>query len=151
MFLYMFLYNVTIISLFWVFFSTITIDMKTLYSFSLFSFDSFYLFALTIFMFSLAGVPPFIGFFSKLFLINLLLNKNFYYLYFFLFVVLFTGLYFYIQNVRFLHSSNTSNSLKIYFYGQERVSIISLYFIILNIFFITNGVLFIDDFLLIFL
>ena len=82
----MFIYNLSVIGLFWVFFSFVNSDIKTLYSFSLFSFDSFYLFFLTVLIFSLAGVPPFMGFFSKLFLLNILVNKNFYYLYFLQFI-----------------------------------------------------------------
>lgn len=146
----MFIYNLSIISLFWVFFSFISVDIKTLYSLSIFSFDSFILFFLTVLIFSLAGVPPFIGFFSKLFLLNLLINKNFYYLYFYLFIILLVGLYFYVQNIRFLHSSNLHNSTKIYLFGSEKTQVLFSYVALLNAFLISNGVVYLDDILLIF-
>lgn len=146
----MVIYNLSVISLFWVFFSFVSVDIKTLYSLSLFSFDSFFLFFLTVLLFSLAGVPPFIGFFSKLFLLNILINKNFYYLYFYLFIILLVGLYFYMQNMRFLHSSNLHNSTKIYFLGAEKMQIVFSYFALLNVFLVINGVIYLDDILLIF-
>ncbi len=150
LYLYMFIYNLSVIGLFWVFFSFVNSDIKTLYSFSLFSFDSFHLFFITILIFSLAGVPPFVGFFSKLFLLNILINKNLYYLYFLLFVIILVGLYFYVQNVRFLHSSNSKNTSKIYWQGSEKVQIIFAYFALVSAFTITNGVIYLDDLLLVF-
>jgi len=150
LYLYMFIYNLSVIGLFWVFFSFVNSDIKTLYSFSLFSFDSFHLFFITVLIFSLAGVPPFVGFFSKLFLLNILINKNLYYLYFLLFVIILVGLYFYVQNVRFLHSSNSKNTSKIYWHGSEKVQIIFAYFALISAFIIMNGVVYLDDLLLVF-
>lgn len=150
LYLYMFIYNLSVIGLFWVFFSFVNSDIKTLYSFSLFSFDSFYLFFLTVLIFSLAGVPPFMGFFSKLFLLNILVNKNFYYLYFLLFVIILLGLYFYVQNIRFLHSSNLKNANRIYWQGSEKVQVMFSYFALVNAFIVCNGVVYLDDLLLIF-
>jgi NADH:ubiquinone oxidoreductase subunit 2 (subunit N) len=52
----------------------------------------------------MAGVPPFCGFFAKVFLFTLLANAHFFVLFPFFFLILFIGLYFYIQNIRFLNS-----------------------------------------------
>jgi len=150
MYLYMFIYNLTIVSLFWIYLSIVTKELKTLHSFSLFGFDPFYLFSISLYMFSMAGVPPFIGFFTKLFLVIFLFNYNFYFLYFILFIILFTGLYFYIQNIRFIHSSNTHNSNKTFFLGQERILFLNIYFLIFINFILINGVFYIDDVLLFF-
>jgi hypothetical protein len=60
------------------------------------------------------------------------------------------GLYFYVQNIRFLHSSNLHNSTKIYFLGSEKTQINFSYFALLNVFFMSNGVIYLDDVLLIF-
>jgi len=49
---------------------------------------------------SMAGVPPFSGFFSKLAIFVLLLNSSIFFLFPLLFILLFTGLYFYLQNLR---------------------------------------------------
>ena len=68
----MFIYNITLTSLLFILYSSFLNNFKTLQSFSNFSFDSFYLLVLSICIFSLAGVPPFIGFFSKLFILNLI-------------------------------------------------------------------------------
>lgn len=108
------------------------------------------MFFITVLIFSLAGVPPFVGFFSKLFLLNILVNKNFYYLYFLLFLIVLLGLYFYVQNIRFLHSSNLKNAHKIYWRGSEKVQVIFSYFACVNTFIAANGVVYLDDLLLVF-
>jgi len=150
LFTYMFIYNISLITLFWTIFNVISTQFKTLQSFNGFSFNSFYLMLITILLFSMAGVPPFIGFFSKLFIITLLVNNAFFYLYSFLFVVMFIGLYFYIQNIRFLHSTNYS-SLNYSFWSNERQSLLYYYFSMLIIFLLSFGLIYIDDFILFFL
>jgi len=150
LFTYMFIYNISLITLFWTIFSVISTQFKTLQSFNGFSFNSFYLTLITILLFSMAGVPPFIGFFSKLFILTLLVNSSFFYLYSILFVVMFIGLYFYTQNIRFLHSTNHS-SLNYSFWSNERHSLVYYYFSILIILFLSFGLIYIDDIILFFL
>jgi NADH-quinone oxidoreductase subunit N len=149
LFSYMFIYNITLILVFWIITSNLTSSMKTLYSFSSFSFDSHYLFFITVSLFSMAGVPPFIGFFSKIFILNLLINTNLFLFYFLFFILLFVGLYFYIQNMRFLHSSNLSYSNK-QFFMNERNNIAVNYFAVLTMFMLIFGIAYVDDILLLF-
>lgn len=149
LFTYMFLYNTTLIIFFWSILLNITTKLKTLYSFSQYSFDSASLFFITICLFSMAGVPPFVGFFSKLFILNIILNTNLLTLYFFLFILLLVGLYFYMQNLRFLHTSNKNSNDKPYLIN-ERVPLSYYYFSITFMFFVIFGVVYIDDFLLFF-
>jgi NADH:ubiquinone oxidoreductase subunit 2 (subunit N) len=101
-------------------------------------------------LFSMAGVPPFIGFFSKIFILNLLINSNLFLFYFLFFVLLFVGLYFYIQNMRFLHSSNLSYSNKPYVIN-ERSSVTLFYFAVLVMYLLIFGISYIDDILLLFI
>ena len=146
----MFIYNVTLISIFFVLMSSVISGFKTLYSFSNYSFDSFFLISMSISIFSLAGVPPFIGFFSKLFILNILSNSNFSILYFILFVILFLALYFYVQNLRFLHSTNQGYSSSNYLLN-ERKSVNVHYYLLLVLFFLSLGLFLIDDLILIFI
>lgn len=97
----------------------------------------------------MAGVPPFIGFFSKLFVMVLVLN-NFYFLFYFIFfILLFLGLYFYMQNIRFLHSTNYRNFDSPYVVNERLVY--SMYYIIISILMlIVFGVVYTDDIILIF-
>lgn len=150
LFTYMFIYNTSLITLFWLLFNTILTQFKTLQSFNNFSFNSFFLFTITILLFSMAGVPPFIGFFSKLFILTLLTNNAFFVLYATFFVVLFIGLYFYIQNIRFLHSTNHSQISHSYFINNERATPLFYYFTTVVLTFIIFGVVYVDDLLLIF-
>lgn len=149
LFTYMFIYNITLILVFWIITSQLTSGLKTLYSFSSFGFDSHYLFFLTVSIFSMAGVPPFIGFFSKMFILNMLINTNLFLFYFLFFVLLFVGLYFYIQNMRFLHTSNLSYTNKQYFINERNVIVIN-YFAVLVMFTLIFGIAYLDDILLFF-
>ena len=131
--------------------SFINSNFKTLHSFTGFSLNPFYLFTVTVLLFSMAGVPPFIGFFSKLFLIVLLTNSNFFLLYSIFFITLFLGLYFYVQNIRFLHTTNHSTVSYIYTPSFNERSNITYYYISITILlFIILGFSYIDDLLLIF-
>jgi NADH:ubiquinone oxidoreductase subunit 2 (subunit N) len=95
----------------------------------------------------MAGVPPFIGFFSKLFIITLLVNNAFFILYTLFFIILLIGLYFYVQNIRFLHSTNFS-SLNYSYITNERHVLVYYYFTITFLFFFIFGTFYIDDFIL---
>ena len=150
LFAYMFIYNTSLISLFWVLFSTVLTQFKTLHSFNSFSFNSFSLITITILLFSMAGVPPFIGFFSKLFILTLLTNNSFFLLYAVFFVALFIGLYFYVQNIRFLHSTNQNELSYQYFSGVERSVPVFYYFTVTLLTVLILGTVYIDDILLIF-
>lgn len=151
MYLYMFVYNITLINLFWIFFSVTITNLKTLYSLSLFSFNSFYLFTITVSLFSLAGVPPFLGFFSKLFVLNILVNKNFYLFYYIFFIILLLGLYFYVQNIRFLHSTNHKSLAPLTLNGSRRITFFIYYYLVFTLFFLINSVFYLDDFIFLFL
>lgn len=150
LFTYMFIYNITLITLFWVLFTVVNTKFKTLQAFNGFSFDSFHLLLTTILLFSMAGVPPFLGFFSKLFILTLLTNQSFFLLYSLFFVLLLIGLYFYVQNIRFLHSSNPAHMEYAALSGQERVSVHFYYFSIWVLTLIIAGTTYVDDVLLVF-
>ena len=146
----MFIYNTSLVTLFWVLFGTVLTHFKTLQSFNNFSFSSFYLTTITILLFSMAGVPPFIGFFSKLFILTLLTGNSFYLLYSIFFVVLFLGLYFYIQNIRFLHAANLASTTHQSFGNQERCTPVFYYFSTTFLTVIVLGTVYIDDLILVF-
>lgn len=148
-FFYMFVYNLTFLGLFWVFVVFYNTTFKTLYSFNTFSFDSPFLLSLTIFLFSLAGVPPFIGFFSKVYLLNILVTNGFFTLYSLFVILLMLGLYFYVQNIRYLHTTNQQSNLKPYLVNTRK-SVALSYYLILWTFILLNGILFVEDFLLYF-
>jgi len=149
LFTYMFIYNLSLISFFWTLFNLFLTKIKTLYSFNNYTYTSFYNFIITILIFSMAGVPPFLGFFSKLFILILLINNTFFIFYFIFFLILFSGLYFYIQNMRFLHSTKAKSNSNFYILNSRNV--LAYYYFIINILIIIIfGFYFIDDFLLIF-
>ena len=150
LFTYMFIYNTSLITLFWVLFSTVLSQFKTLQSFNSFSFNSFFLITITILLFSMAGVPPFVGFFSKLFILTLLTNNSFFILYSVFFVVLFIGLYFYVQNIRFLHSTNHNSLSYQYMLSTERTTPMFYYVTIYVLTLVILGTVYVDDLLLLF-
>ena len=107
------------------------------------------LFIATIVLFSIAGVPPFLGFFPKLLILINLLNSNFFFFYIFFFVLLFFALYFYMQNVRFLYSTGKSK-INLSFLVSTRLStifpLVAIFIVITLIF----GIFFLQDLLLFF-
>ena len=149
LYIYMFLYNLSLISFFWSIFSFITINFKTLYTFSEFTQNSFIVLNFSVLLFSMAGVPPFIGFFSKVFIMVLVLNNYYFIFYFLFFILLFLGLYFYMQNIRFLHSTNY-RSYNTPFLINERLVSHTFYIVITVLFLIVFGLVYIDDFILFF-
>ena len=144
LFTYMFVYNISLLIIFWTLFQFININFKTLYSFSDLKLNFFFISTLTITFLSVAGVPPFIGFFPKLLILIALLNSNFFVFYVFFLVLLFLGLYFYIQNIRFLHSSSFTKinySFDFFLRSSSFYYLASVFFL----FFLTIGPFFADD------
>ena len=149
LFTYLFVYNTSVLAFLWTLLLTITTKLKTLYSLSRLSFNSFHTFTLIVLVFSMAGVPPFVGFFSKLFLVVILATNSFALLYPTFCGVLLVGLYFYVQNIRFLLSTNMK-SLASTSLVNERSCIIAFTFLT-NVLIITIfGLFLVDDILMFF-
>lgn len=148
-YIYMFTYNLSFLIIFWTLQNIVVTDIKTLYSLKDFKLNFFMLSTFIIILFSIAGVPPFIGFFSKLLILINLINSNFFFFYFFFFSLLFFGLYFYIQNMKYLMSNNNEQinySFDITF-RFNKIYVLWSFFIL---FFICFGVFFFDDLILYF-
>ena len=103
---YLVVYNVTLFFLLWALLLNIILKYKTLHSLNNFSFSSYNIFLITIILFSISGVPPFAGFFTKLLVFVVNISNSFYLFYTLFFIIIFVSLYFYIQNIRFLYSTN---------------------------------------------
>lgn len=149
LYIYIFIYNISLINIFWTLHQFVSFNFKTIYSLTDLKFNFYFIISTTIILFSIAGVPPFLGFFSKLLILLLLINSNFFLFYTFFFSLLFFGLYFYLQNIRFLYSTGIG---KINYTFIFNVRISSLYnnssFLIL--FLLIFGFLFMDDLLIYF-
>jgi NADH:ubiquinone oxidoreductase subunit 2 (subunit N) len=149
LFSYMFIYNLSLLLIFWTLFQFINLNFKTLYSFTDLKFNFFFISTLTIVLFSIAGVPPFLGFFSKLLILICLLNSNFFFFFLFFFGLLFFGLYFYLQNIRFLYSTGV-NKINYSYELNLRLSTLYVYFSFFFLFFLIFGFFFFDDLILYF-
>lgn len=146
---YIFIYNITIATFILIIINHSKAYSKTLYQFSFFKNNPFENLSLSILFFSMAGIPPFLGFFSKLIILVLLTYTNFFLLYFNFFFLLFVGLYFYLQNLRFLYSSVSIKSNTLFFL-YERNCVIYYNWIILVFFSLTTSCLFLDEIILYF-
>ena len=146
---YVFIYNLALFVLFTTVFQLSLTNFKTLYSFTHFKGTHVSTKLLIVSLLSMAGIPPFVGFFSKLFILILLLNSNFVLLSFFFLILLLTGLYFYIQNIRFLNASSSSH-LPFPIALNLRIAPSFFYLVYPIFFFILFGFFFIDDLFLLF-
>ena len=143
----MLIYNLSLFVIFYTLFQFTSFDLKTLYSFSSLGVNNYFTRVIIISLFSMAGVPPFWGFFSKIFIFVLLCNSTFFTLFTFFFLLLFIGLYFYIQNIRFLNTTAGADFNPI-IEQNLRSTPIYYYFITVFLFLIIFGFIFTEDLLL---
>jgi len=141
---YFMIYNITLL----IFLNLNTIVLlknnKTLHSLTNFSFSSYYLLLITILLFSIAGIPPFLGFFSKLIMLITTFVSNFIIFYYLFFIILFITLYFYMQNIRFIHSTNSKKTNLPYLYNEKLV-IVFYYISVVWLMVVIMGIIFFDD------
>jgi NADH-quinone oxidoreductase subunit N len=143
----MVIYNLSLYLVFSTLCQFLSTDVSTLHSFSSLGMNNFYTKVLIIALFSMAGVPPFWGFFSKIFIFTLLCTSNFFILFPIFFSILFVGLYFYIQNIRFLNSTALSDFRPTYEFNTRNTPLY-YYITFLVLFFLIFGVMFTEDLLL---
>ena len=103
--LYLVIYNFTNLLTFYTILHNSSKSFKTLYSFSLWGIGNPTAKFLAVAILSMAGVPPLLGFFAKVILFVLLGESELFLLFPAYFTLLFVGLYFYVQNLRFLNST----------------------------------------------
>jgi NADH:ubiquinone oxidoreductase subunit 2 (subunit N) len=144
----MVIYNLSLYLVFVTLFQFVNFELRTLYSFLDLGASNFFSRILIVSLFSMAGVPPFWGFFSKVFLFSLLCNTQFFLFFPLFFVLLFISLYFYIQNARFLNSTAPSNFTPV---TEGAVRSVPGYYVLsfLILFFIVFGALFTEDLFLV--
>ena len=101
-------------------------------------------------LFSMAGIPPFVGFFSKLLIFVILSNSYMFTLFPAFFTLLFSGLYFYLQNLRLVLTNDTSKTPSILYIQDLNTKLpITITLLMLSITsFILFGVFFLEDSLL---
>lgn len=99
--LYLALYNISMVVVFSIIWGASALKLRTLNSLKSLSSNPFKKYLLLLVFFSIAGVPPFSGFFAKLNVIAIISLASSLFL-LLLAPFLFASLYFYIQNVRYL-------------------------------------------------
>lgn len=147
---YLSVYNYTLMVLFWVILSILVVKFKTLHAFNSLSFNSYSIFLVTVILFSISGVPPFAGFFTKLLIFVLNIANSFFLFYTLFFVIVFISLYFYIQNIRFLHSTNYQTT-QVPYLVNERLILLFHYFSITLLITLIGGFVVFDEISLLFL
>lgn len=96
---------------------------------------------------SLAGMPPLLGFVGKFLLLIFLAYKNQFLLFIVFSLINLFMIYFYIQNLRFLVSKSSSNTINVRgFFATIDLRLVNL--VILLNFFNVFGIFFFEDFLI---
>ena len=129
-YLYLSFYNLSLVVLFWSLLSIQSKNSQSLYSLGHFRFNNFIIITLSVSIFSIAGIPPFMGFFAKILVMTSILSNQFILLYWILTPLLLLTLYFYIQNIRFLYTT-TLSSFNYPYLLNERVILVFIYFTLL--------------------
>lgn len=137
-------YNFSLLLIFFTLFQSTIVQKKTTFSFNDLGAESVFSKMILIAFFSMAGIPPLTGFFSKVFMFILLCGSNFSAAFPFFFLILFVSLYFYVQNVRFLNASNSANFQPIFELNVRAVPIF-FYLSYAISFFLIFGAFYIDD------
>jgi NADH-quinone oxidoreductase subunit N len=106
---YILIYNASLLPIFIVLFQLTSSHVKTINFLGTIGAHYTLTKILIVAFLSAAGIPPFVGFFSKIFIFTLLCNSYFSFLFLILFIFIFIGLYFYMQTIRFLNTSNQQN------------------------------------------
>lgn len=148
-FSYLLSYNVGVSVLLFMFFTESVATKKTLNTFATNKYDYFNTLLGTLSLLSLAGVPPLLGFFMKLFLLILVSHDSLFLLYPLFLIILLTGLYFYVQNIRYIHSLKPIHTDKLSFNIGMIQSYKKYEYTLIATFFISIGVVFMDEFLVI--
>lgn len=145
---YLTVYNTSLVVIFFVLFQLSLVQLKTTFSFNTLTSGGPYVKLVILSFFSMAGVPPMIGFFTKVFLFLLICGAGLAVGFPLVFTILFTSLYFYIQNIRFLNASNTNNTP---FTFDHSIRTVPLFFTTTYViaFFLIFGGAYLDDTLLV--
>lgn len=144
-----FVYVSTLVFFFSIFFMFDTRLFRTLSEYKFFKTNSFINSTLVVVFFSLAGVPPFLGFFGKfLVFLTIFASSHFFYFLIFLIFNLFV-IFFYIQNIRFLFGKAQTN---VYIFKKFKVYMdFSLVSLLVFFNFVNVAGVFIFDYFLIFI
>ena len=145
---YMIIYNVSLGLMFSTLFQFNLTNFKTLYSFANLPALHHSAKILTITLFSMAGVPPLLGFFAKVLIFTLLSDSSYFILFFLFFPLVFFGLYFYVQNIRFLNRSKPSTTPTTHFI-ELRSSLLYYNTLTPTLFFLIFGMFYVEDLFLI--
>lgn len=100
--------------------------------------------------FSMAGIPPFLGFFSKIAVFVIVANLYLFVLFPVFFLLLFSGLYFYIQNIRLILTGTNQlsfNNLYVVDINTRKVTSLDFLAYLFN-FVLLTGLIYLEDFLL---
>jgi len=141
---YVIIYNCSLLPIFIALFQLANSSIKTLNLFSSIGYNYTLTKFLIISLLSSAGIPPFVGFFSKIFIFILLSNSYMSIFFVVFFLLLFTSLYFYLQTIRFLNTSNLQNR-NVVVTQTAHHSVVVFYCCFPTMFILIFGFLFVDD------
>lgn len=147
-FLYLFIYNSSLY-IFFIILNYFIFEIKTMNLFN--KLNNIYNFKIVMIciLLSIAGIPPFFGFFIKLTLLYYIVNNSFLWCLLFV-IVLLISLYFYLQNIRFLMWLD-NDLIKQNNWHIKFIKINLIFNLLLISFVLINGVFLYDDLILIIL
>lgn len=145
---YLTVYNLSLMSIFYIIWTASSYKLKTISGLKFFNSDSFKKTTLMLLIFSIAGIPPLLGFFTKVNLISIIGYSSFILL-MAMFPFLFAALYFYLQNIKYLLLPQHKNPSKDFSLFSLKKNYKSLYVVLITSMVSISGFFFLDDLVLI--
>lgn len=145
---YFTLYNLALAAFFAIIFTAHLGSTPSLLVLSGVNSQPFISYSLTIILFSFAGVPPFVGFFTKVLILTTLIGLDFLLFFLLFFSTLFFSLYFYIQNIRIILNMGRKIKKNSHI-NTTNVNILNMYIIITTLVILTLGGIYLDEIILV--
>lgn len=143
-FVYYLVYNIAVFSCFLIICRSMHGNFRTLSELKSISASGFLTFSFAVALLSMAGVPPFVGFFTKILIIKSLANSGLVPFLISFLIIVFIALFFYVQNLRFVlvpaPVASTASE-----HSESKTVLFSSFLIVVVNFFLITGALYMND------
>jgi NADH-quinone oxidoreductase subunit N len=148
-FSYYIVYNVAVFSCFLIICRAMNGNFRTLSELKCIASSGFLSFSFAVVLLSMAGVPPFLGFFVKVLIIKNLLANGLGFFFLVFLAIVFVALFFYVQNLRFVLTPTPANLVDAGNFEEKSTIAQTILIVTINIFLIAGALCLNDLFIVV--